>query len=1021
MDAREKQIPPPKHWQAFEDLCLALFRAVWSDKLAQKNGRGGQAQAGVDVWGAPAGRDETFFGVQCKGKDGTYGTRATIAEVRRELAKAETFAPELSHWTFATTAPADAKLQEALREISAARVAGGAFPVRILGWEDICGLLVAHPQVLDQFYGELGLDLSALAPALKAVSADEIRGLREDIKHLAQAPSPAPTHAYWRRVTFAQSRDLGPALMGRGLGPSDVLACPTLPEANAAVADLRRAYSSRLEGQPGAGKSVCAWQAAKAFADDGWKVFQMTDPRAPVIDWPPAAGKVLCLIDDAHLTAPHLLALAESETRQDRLLLSTHNALGHGGAGRGAIVMDPKRAVQVIAAELRRDRAATLAAVRSADSRIGDKPFEESLDRRLDFAETHAELPWQFCFILGGGEARASDAARAARAKGADLVLAAAAMCQLASRDARPERAEFEVLLAVAGLQTGTIDNAIDWLVDERLLLGPSDLRTPHQRFASVAIRRIMALQEGEERQAFSRLLDATLGDPVHPLAGLRLFLDEMRQVRWDNQWLYEMDPEVEKRLVARCWAAKDPEERTFASLILVELHYLNQTPFEILLADGLELLPRWIEAPLEPMGYGVRRLINAMRDSSAIVEALFEAADPEKAAASVSAAAPQSAYHLGEYISFTGNAWPEAWKARFSAAVDREALKRLGREWPQDVWIGAYSNLTKSTGWFDEDLGLDMVEAVTPMAVTLLKASPVDTFHQLDDIAHQTLRILDILGAYTGKYAPRARHKALAARLCEGFEPAVLAGQLSATETRNFQQAGYLLLFLSKAAPKIYEATVLALDWKQLGNTIGEDWSHLFREAEHLLGICCRGKRPLAAIRAVIGERADEINVMPARLAVIAPKVALQHLEAGRAIEFGHHWSFTFGVLGYVAQDRRELFGPAYACAKKNLVKALTEGPAKDEPHFVSVVRLVRTIAPETFDATLAELDLAKLEPNLRKGLKAGGTPRRAAALLVETALTRKDGLGDLARRLRQSYPGTSKPKAKDLEPYEP
>lgn len=53
MDFRDKQIAPPKSWITFEDLILELFKAVWGDPLAQKNGRAGQPQNGVDVFGAP--------------------------------------------------------------------------------------------------------------------------------------------------------------------------------------------------------------------------------------------------------------------------------------------------------------------------------------------------------------------------------------------------------------------------------------------------------------------------------------------------------------------------------------------------------------------------------------------------------------------------------------------------------------------------------------------------------------------------------------------------------------------------------------------------------------------------------------------------------------------------------------------------------------------------------------------------------------------------------------------------------
>jgi hypothetical protein len=97
MDAREKQIVPPTSWETFEDLCLALFKAVWKDPLAQKNGRRGQPQHGVDVFGSMNGLGTAILGVQCRGKDRTLGAKATVEELKDELAKAERFNPPLAH------------------------------------------------------------------------------------------------------------------------------------------------------------------------------------------------------------------------------------------------------------------------------------------------------------------------------------------------------------------------------------------------------------------------------------------------------------------------------------------------------------------------------------------------------------------------------------------------------------------------------------------------------------------------------------------------------------------------------------------------------------------------------------------------------------------------------------------------------------------------------------------------------------------------------------------------------------
>jgi hypothetical protein len=1019
MDAREKQIPAPRSWQTFEDLCLSLFKSIWSDPLAQKNGRAGQAQQGVDVFGSPAGNDEEFFGVQCKGKDQGYGSKATVAELERELAKAETFVPGLSHWVFATTAPTDARLQEAARRISAERVSRGGFPIRVLGWEDICGLLIEHRGTLDQFYPELGIDLGAVASLLRGVSSDEVRGLRDDIKQMAAAiGTRTGSSPRWRRIQFNASRDLGPALLGRSLGPSDVAACPTLPEAVSAADELRKAYSARLEGQPGAGKSVCAWQTAKIFSDEGWRVYQLADPRVALIEWPDGDGRSLCLIDDAHLTPPETLAIAESETGDGRMLLTTHNAVGQAGSSRGAIVMDPKRAVRVIAAELRRERSKTLAAVSRADKRVGDRPFDESLDRRLDHAEQTAVVPWQFCFILGGGEARATTAADAARTKGADLVLAAIAIRQMASRDARPQRSHIEDSLMAAGVPASTTSQAMDWLVAVRLVLGPSDLRTPHQRFASVVLRSIMKGLEGADRKTFGRLMDAAVSDPTYPLAGVRLLLDEVSMHRFDLNWRYVIDADAVTALLDRCWAAEAAEDRTFAMLVMVELHQLDAGWPETVLARGRAVLPDWFENPADPMGYGIGRLVNTLRSTdAALATSLFDAVRPGKIAAALSGATPETAFNLGEMVALSGSVWPVAWKDRFREAVDRQALLALGRTWPEDAWIGAYGRLAYASLWFDETLALDMVEAVLPRTVARFRTNPVGTFHELDDVASYVLKMLDVLGAFKGRHRPQARHRALAAQMCSAFDPATLAGQLSATRKRDFQQAGFLLSFIGASAPKLFEKTVCAMDFDQIGETIGADWANLFHESEVLLGVCCRGARPRAKVEALIERNVSRIEVMPARIALIAPKAAYAHLEAGKPIQLGSHWSFAAGVLAHVADERKDLLDRLMKDLEPAVAKVLTTGPARDEPSFVLVLRMLKEAAPVALDRILSGLNHQAFEDNLEKGLKAGGVRRRTAAIIIDLALSRSDGLGVMARSLRTRFPAHSIPSPKDLE----
>src|SRR4051812_45117075 len=97
-------LPPPRDWQDFEDLCCDLWRRLWADPVAQKNGRGGQPQAGVDVFGRPGG-GARWEGVQCKVKG--ESVTLTRKEIEREVERAKLFEPGLSNFLIATTAPRD--------------------------------------------------------------------------------------------------------------------------------------------------------------------------------------------------------------------------------------------------------------------------------------------------------------------------------------------------------------------------------------------------------------------------------------------------------------------------------------------------------------------------------------------------------------------------------------------------------------------------------------------------------------------------------------------------------------------------------------------------------------------------------------------------------------------------------------------------------------------------------------------------------------------------------------------------
>jgi hypothetical protein len=71
-------LPQPRDWQVFEDLCRDLWAERWGNPNTRKHGRTGQKQRGVDIFGQPA---DGAWEVCCK----RYERQPTRAEIEHEL------------------------------------------------------------------------------------------------------------------------------------------------------------------------------------------------------------------------------------------------------------------------------------------------------------------------------------------------------------------------------------------------------------------------------------------------------------------------------------------------------------------------------------------------------------------------------------------------------------------------------------------------------------------------------------------------------------------------------------------------------------------------------------------------------------------------------------------------------------------------------------------------------------------------------------------------------------------------
>lgn len=131
------QIRKPENWQDFEKLCTKLWGEIWKcQDSIKRNGRSGQTQHGVDIYGKPKDSNG-YYGIQCKGKNDYTNSILTLEEIDDEIEKAKSFKPQLKQLIFATTASKDAKVEEYMRCKNLQNIDNGLFEVDIFSWEDI--------------------------------------------------------------------------------------------------------------------------------------------------------------------------------------------------------------------------------------------------------------------------------------------------------------------------------------------------------------------------------------------------------------------------------------------------------------------------------------------------------------------------------------------------------------------------------------------------------------------------------------------------------------------------------------------------------------------------------------------------------------------------------------------------------------------------------------------------------------------------------------------------------------------
>lgn len=135
------ELPIPKSWDEFEDISADILKRMWRDPYVIRNGRSGQKQYGVDIYGRPVhlhGQGTKIAAAQCK-----RVISLTEQEIADEINSACSFTPLPEEFLILTTLKRDSELQTYVRTCT-----WKINRVEILFWDDISLFLSEFDELL---------------------------------------------------------------------------------------------------------------------------------------------------------------------------------------------------------------------------------------------------------------------------------------------------------------------------------------------------------------------------------------------------------------------------------------------------------------------------------------------------------------------------------------------------------------------------------------------------------------------------------------------------------------------------------------------------------------------------------------------------------------------------------------------------------------------------------------------------------------------------------------------------------
>lgn len=760
--------------------------------------------------------------------------------------------------------------------------------------------------------------------------------------------------AAWHTVNYQGRRDVVAALRGERLGPRDVDTCPQLAEVDWLASALQTDRAVVMNGPPGCGKSITAYQALRGLAGSGFETLRLRDGARTqslhswIEDLRTFPHPKVLFVDDAQDLSPDTVRELTEHADAGTLVLIA--GIDHVAGGVRTIRLGAGAAVARLAQWVRDGRTSLFPLIRELDEQVGSYPRDLFFDRRIDAAERE-ETPWRFFYTLTGGWRRiARDARQLRDSNRADLALLAVAVAQIAGVDAGVDRAQLTVLAAKLGHDSAWLDVSLHELGTRRLILtSDGRFRCAHLQAAYAMLAwmlhpqawsdpplssrptipqiasavpavqphvdppptrspRSLDLSPAEiraDQEAACSLVTLMLDAKETPLRGLSWLADggSFAGARELLYWKGVLGPERDKQLASRALATPTGNDITTAVQLLSEVVGRSRGGEVLEIVKKNEQRVRdWFAylAPENAWAFG--NLVNSLYqpDSEYAAQVAAYADSSSLASVIIDGGWPESnsTGYAVDRICFVGG---DPVQESFRRYLNNDAYRDMFDDRRAEFWraVGLIANLLTA----DHELALHLFERSASQLAIQFATDPVGQWNDMIDLVFRLGYGPQFLRARKGTPPPEVQRavKAFTRALDKNRIADTLASQKDRWGQVNFQD---FILLLSEVDPAVLQEIVMLVDMTKFEESLSA--SAHDPDTSTLCIISFLQEAHPDEVHDVLDRLEPRLVKLDSYFAYIAPDLAARALRRGLPLDLGldhQQWLFAAAVLARLTE----------------------------------------------------------------------------------------------------------------------